>query len=64
MQIEKGHVGQTTIALHVPGDPDPIATYKHVGIASTPDPANTRTFSIYWPYLAAHLTRVLVGPSE
>ena len=64
MQIEKGHVGQTTIALHVPGDPDPIVTYKHVGIADNPDPANTRTFSIYFPFLASHLTRVLASPVE
>jgi hypothetical protein len=64
IQIEKGHVGQTTIALHVPGDPDPIATYKHVGVANDPDPANTRTFSIYYPYLTSSLMRVLASPSE
>jgi len=64
MQIEKGHIGQTTVALHVPGDPDPIATYRHAGVADNPDPANTRTFKIYCPYLTADLTRILASPSE
>jgi len=58
MQIEKGHLGQTTIALHVPGDPDPIATYTHVGVVENPDPANTRTFSIRSSSLTSLLTRV------
>lgn len=62
MQIEKDHIGQTTISLHAPGDPDPIATYKHVGVSDDPD--NIRKFSIYYPYLTSHLTRVLANPSE
>ena len=62
LQIEKGHIGQTEIALHAPGDPDPIATYSHSGVVD--DPGNTRTFTIYAPYVTSNLTCVLASPME
>ena len=62
LQIEKGHIGQTEIALHAPGDPDPIATYSHSGVVD--DPGNTRTFTIYAPYVTSSLTYVLASPLE
>ena len=64
LKIEKGYIGETTVTLHVPGETEPIATYKHVGIADDPDPANTRTFSIYCPYITSDLTWILGAPLE
>jgi hypothetical protein len=64
MHVEKGHIGETTITLHVPGDPEPIGMYKHAGVVRNPDLDNTRTFWIHWPYLASHLTSVLASPLE
>jgi len=59
IQIDKGHIGETTVALLVPGETDPIAAYKHVGVADNSSPVNTRTFAIYRPYLTSNLTWVL-----
>lgn len=64
VQIEKGHIGETTVALHVPGDPEPIATYRHDGIANPSDPINSRTFSIYRSYITSNLTWILGTPLE
>ncbi len=63
IQIDKGHVGQTTIDLHVPGDSDPIATYTHVGVVENPDLGNTRAFSARSSDLTSRLTRILADPS-
>lgn len=63
MQIEKGHIGQTTIALHAPGDPEPIAMYRHVGVVDNPDPGNTHTFSIRSSSLTSRLTPALASDS-
>ncbi|MFC2095831.1 hypothetical protein ACFLSW_05285 [Candidatus Bipolaricaulota bacterium] len=64
MEVEKGHVGQTTVSLYSPGESDPIDTYMHIGVAEDPDPTNTRTFWIHSPYLTSLLPRVLASPSE
>ena len=63
IQIDKGHIGQTTVALHVPGDPDPIATYTHTGVVENLDSGNVRTFSTRSASLISQLTRILTGPS-
>lgn len=63
--IEKGHLGQTTVALYAPGEPDPIATYTHVGVVASPEPANARTFSIRSPSLTSRITPIPANsPSE
>jgi len=56
IRIEKGHLGRTAVALHAPGDPDPIATYTHAGVVEHPEPANARTFSIRSSSLTSLLT--------
>jgi len=63
LHIEKGHIGQTTVALHAPGDPDPIAGYTHAGVVEDLDPGNTRTFSIRTSSLTSNLTPALVSDS-
>jgi len=64
MEIEKGHIGQTTISLYVPGESDPIETYMHIGVAESLDTTNTRTFWIHSPYLTSILPHVLSNPLE
>lgn len=64
IEIEKGHIGQTTISLYSPGESDPIDTYMHIGVAENPDPTNNRTFWIHSPYLTSILPRVLANPLE
>ncbi|MFC2082781.1 hypothetical protein ACFLSG_01930 [Candidatus Bipolaricaulota bacterium] len=64
MEVEKGHVGQTTVSLYSRGESDLIDTYIHIGVAENPDSTNTRTFWIHSPYLTSILPRVLASPSE
>jgi hypothetical protein len=64
VQIEKGHIGETAVALYVPGETDPMATYKHAGVADASDPGNTRTFTAYCAYLVSNLTWVIGISSE
>jgi len=45
IKITKGHIGRTTVTLYAPGDDEPLASYQHVGISASSDPANPRTFS-------------------
>jgi len=64
IEIDKGHIGKTTVALHVPGNPVPIHSFNHEGVADNPDGTNTRTFSVYCPYLTSHLVGILSSPLE
>ncbi len=64
LEIDKGHIGQTTVSLYSPGESEPIDTYNHTGVVENADPANVRTFWIHSPYLITVLPRVLASPSE
>ena len=63
VHVEKGYIGQTTIAFHAPGNLDPISAHSHDGVVEDPDPGNTRTFSIRSSSLTSRLTPALVSES-
>jgi hypothetical protein len=45
IRINKGHLGETSLAVHEHDSADPLATFTHVGVVDAGDPGNERTFS-------------------
>jgi len=45
IQIEKGHLGETTVSIHERDGPVPLATWTHEGVVGNA-PANVRAFSL------------------
>lgn len=46
IRIDKGHIGETAIAIYAQQNTTSLAAFSHLGVVASDDPANQRTFSL------------------